>query len=90
LEKLDKGTNLDYSPNVKQRMVTIDPKVLIGQTFLMDSEEDGQRFRACVFRTVVDKEEELKKVFNNMKFICKVPNFTFDVILTYNDILDHI
>jgi hypothetical protein len=48
---------LDDSPNVKQRMVTIEPKDLIGRTFLMDSEEDGQRFRACVDCAVVDKKE---------------------------------
>jgi hypothetical protein len=60
-KNLDKGSTLDDSPNVKQRMDTIDPKDLIGRTFLMDSEKDGQRFRARVVRVVVDKEEELKK-----------------------------
>ena len=34
---------LDSDPSVKRRMVTIDPKDLIGRTFLKDSEEDGQR-----------------------------------------------
>jgi hypothetical protein len=28
------------------KMVTIDPKNLIGRTFLNDSEEDGQRFQS--------------------------------------------
>jgi hypothetical protein len=37
--------SLDGSPSVKRRrMVTIDPKDLIGFTFLKDSEEDGQGF----------------------------------------------
>jgi hypothetical protein len=56
----------------------------------MDSEEDGQRFRARVVRAVVDKEEELNKALECMNFICEVPNSTVDEILTYNDILDHI
>ena len=51
---------LDGDPSVKQRMVTIDPKDLIGRTFLKDSEEDGQRFRARVVRAIVEKEEDLK------------------------------
>jgi hypothetical protein len=51
----------DGDPNVKRRMVTIDPKDLIGRTFLMDTEEDGQRFRARVVCDVIDKEEEVKK-----------------------------
>jgi hypothetical protein len=71
-------------------MVTINPKDLIGRTFLMDSKEDGQRFEDCVVCAVVDKEEELKKGLEYMKFICKVANSTVDEILTYNDILDNI
>jgi hypothetical protein len=39
-------------------MVTIDPKDIIGQTFLKDLEEDGQRFRVRVVHAVVDREEE--------------------------------
>jgi hypothetical protein len=81
---------LDSDPSIKRRMVTIDPKDLIGRTFLKDSEEDGQRFRARVVRAVIDKEEDLKKGSEHMKFICEVPNSTVDEILTYNEILDHI
>jgi hypothetical protein len=79
---------LDGSPSVKRRrMVTIDPNDLIGRTFLKDSEEDGQRFRARVVRAVIDKEDVLKKGSEYMKFICEVPNSTVDEILTYNEIL---
>ena len=80
----------DDDPNVKRRMVTIDPKDLIGQTFLKDSEEDGQRFRARVVRAIIDKEDEKKKGLEYMKFVCEVPNSTVDEILTYNEILDFI
>ncbi len=71
-------------------MVTIDPKDLIGRTFLKDAEEDGQRFRARVVRAIVDKENDLKKNVEYMKFVCEVPNSTVDEIFTYNEILDHI
>jgi hypothetical protein len=81
---------VDKNPNVKKRMVTIDPQDLIGRTFLNDVEKDGQRFRVRVVCAVVDREEELKKGSEYMKFICKVPNSTVDEILTYNMILDHI
>jgi hypothetical protein len=40
---LDAAPNtVDGGPSVKQRMVTIDPKDLIGRTFLLDTEDDGQ------------------------------------------------
>jgi hypothetical protein len=51
----------DGDPNVKRRMVKIDPKEIIGRTFLKDSEADGQRFRALVIRAITEKEEDLKK-----------------------------
>jgi hypothetical protein len=47
---------MDDSPNVRQHMATINTKDLIGR-LLMDSEEDGQRFRARVVCAVDDKEE---------------------------------
>jgi hypothetical protein len=75
---------------IQQRMVTIEPKDLIGHTFLKDSEEDGQRFRAQVVRAIVDKEYNIKKGPKYVKAICKVPNSTFDELFTYNEILDHI
>jgi hypothetical protein len=81
---------VDRDSNVKKRMVTIDPKDLIGLTFLKDAEEDGQRFRVRVVRAVVDREEELKKGSEYTTFICEVPNSTVDKIFTYNEILDHI
>jgi hypothetical protein len=81
---------LDSDPSVERRMVTIDPKDLIGRTFLKDSEEDGQRFRARVVRAIVEKEEDLQKGPEYMRFICEVPNSTVDEIFTYNEILDRI
>jgi hypothetical protein len=83
-------SSLDGDPSVKRSMVTIDPKELIGRTFLKDSEEDGQRFRARVVRAVVDNEDNLKQGSEYMKFICEVPNSTVDEILTYNEIIDRI
>ena len=84
------ATLLNDGPSVKQRMITIDPKDLIGRTFLKESEVDGQRFRARIVRAIVENENNLKKGSEYMKFICEVPNSTVDEILTYNEILDHL
>jgi hypothetical protein len=82
--------SVDVDPNFKRRMVTIDPKDLIGRTFLKDSEEDGQRFQARVVRAIVGREMERKKGHEYMKFICEVPDSMVEAIFTYNEILDHI
>jgi hypothetical protein len=78
---------VDGDPNLKKRIVTIDPNYLIGRTFLKETEEDGQRFRARVVHAIIDKDDELKKGLECMKFICEVPNSTIDEIFTYNSTL---
>jgi hypothetical protein len=67
-DSLDSITKVDDNPNIKRRMVRIDPKDLIGRRFLKDLEEDRQRFQARVVCAVVDKDT-LKKVSEYMKFI---------------------
>jgi hypothetical protein len=84
------GNVLDDDPSIKQRMVTIDPKDLIGRTFLKDSEEDGQRFRARIVRAFLENKDNMKTDPSYLKFICEVPNSTVDEMYTYNEILDFI
>jgi hypothetical protein len=38
----------------------IDPDELIGQTFLNQPQEDGQRFQACIVRAIEDHETDLE------------------------------
>jgi hypothetical protein len=64
------GSVLDDDPSVQRLMITIDPKDLIGRTFLKDLEEDGQRFRARVVRAVLDNEDNMKKDPRYITFIC--------------------
>jgi hypothetical protein len=82
--------SVDVDPNVKRHMVMIDPKDLIGRTFLKDAEDYGQQFRARVARAIVDRETERKKGHEYMKFIFEVPDSIIDEIFTCNEILDHI
>jgi hypothetical protein len=81
---------LDDDPSVQQRVITIDPKDLIGRTFLKVLEEDGQRFRARVVCAVLDNEDNVKKDSRDMKFICEVLNSKVDEMYAYNKILDHV
>jgi hypothetical protein len=72
----------------KTKMITIDPKELIGRTFLKETEEDGQRFQARVVWAIIDKEKQQDPQYT--KFLCEVDGDVADKILTYNEILDHI
>jgi hypothetical protein len=71
-------------------MPDIDPEGLIGRTFLKNTEEDGQRFRARIVKVIIDKEADLQKDPDYIKFLCEVDGNVADEILTYNEILDHI
>jgi hypothetical protein len=82
----DDGTD----SSLQRRMVTIDPADLLGRTFLKDSEEDGQRFRARIVRAILDADSERQKDPQYIKFICSVDGGTADEIFTYNEVLDHI
>jgi hypothetical protein len=71
-------------------MVTIDPKDLIGQIFLKESEPDGQKASDRIIQTIVDKQHDLKQNSEYIELICELRNSNVDEILTYNEILDHI
>jgi hypothetical protein len=84
--KAEKSTTDE--PGVPRRMPTIDPKDLMGCTFLKDSEADGQRFRARVVRAILDHDADLKRYPHHIKFLCEVDGDTADEIYTYNQVLD--
>jgi hypothetical protein len=77
-------------PTVSRRMPTIDPNDLIGRSFLEDTEADGQRFCAKIVRAIIEKDSELKRDPNHIRFLCEVDGDTLDDIYTYNQILDFI
>jgi hypothetical protein len=77
-------------PNVARRMPTIDPEDLIGRTFLKDTEAGGQRFRAKIVRSIVDKHSELQKDRRYNKLSCEVDGDVAAEIFTYNQFLDFI
>jgi hypothetical protein len=78
----------DGSCDRKSTMITVDPKELVGRTFLEETERDGQRFRARVVRAIIDKERQQDPQYT--KFLCEVDCDVADEIRTYNEILDHI
>jgi hypothetical protein len=69
-------------------MATIDPKGLLGRTFLKDSESDGQRFRARIVRAILEHDADMKRDPQHVKFLCEVDGDTADKIYTYNQVLD--
>jgi len=66
------------------------PSNLIGQTFLLDPQEDGQQFHARIVQAIQDQDAKLTTNAEQFKFRCLINNDQFEEILSYSKILNHI
>ena len=71
-------------------MPIFDPTDLVGHTFLMNLQENGERYRTKILEALVKSEEQLAKHPDRIKFICSVNDDMYEEILTYSEILEYI
>ena len=74
----------------RKPMPFFDPTDLVGRTFLIVPQENGERYRAKILEVLVKSEEQLAKHPDCIKFICSVNDDMYKEILTYNEILEYI
>jgi hypothetical protein len=55
-------------PSTGDDTVIVDPQELLGCTFLMDTQEDGQRFRARIVECISDHESNICRSDDHVKF----------------------
>ena len=87
----------DAGPSIIKPMPEFDPDSLIGRTFLLPPQENGERLRAKVTKKVVEEIEAADgNRIPNINFILNI-NFIRDIIegkveelITYNQLLDHL
>ena len=85
----------DSSPHGETRpadtslpMPTIDPHDLVGRTFLLPEQEDGQRFRARIVKALNDHDSELSTQPECIQFLCSANDGAFEEILSYSELMD--
>ena len=72
-------------------MPTIDPADLIGRTFLLPPEENGERHRAKVTRKVVEIiDQENGHRVENISFSLVISNGKVEELISYNKLLEHL
>ena len=72
-------------------MPTFDPSDLIGRTFLLLPEENGERHRAKVTRQVVEIiDQDNGQRVENIKFIIDIGNGKVEELISYNQLLEHL
>ena len=72
-------------------MPTFDPSDLIGRTFLLPPEENGERHRANVTRKVIEiiDQDDGQRV-ENIDFILDIGNGEVEELISYNQLLEHL
>ena len=72
-------------------MPTFDPSDLIGRTFILPPEENGERHRAKVTRQVVETiEQDNGQRVENINFILDIGNGKVEELISYNQLLEHL
>ena len=72
-------------------MPTFDPSDLIGRTFFLLPEENGERHRAKVTRQVVEIiDQDNGQTIQNIHFILDIGNGKVEELISYNQLLEHL
>ena len=71
-------------------MHEFNPNDLIGRTFLLDKQENGEKHRARIVKQVKDHNHNLDEQPERVKFICSISNDLYEEILSYNEVLNYI
>jgi hypothetical protein len=92
MEPTDEHPYTESTPDQSERddMVIVNPQELLGRTFLMDTQEDGQRFRAHIVEYISDHESNVCRSDDHVKFRISVNEDEYKEIITYNELMDFI
>ena len=81
----------DENPSGSKPMPTFDPIDLIGRTFLLPPEENGERHRAKVTRQVIEIiDQDNGQRIENINFILDIGNAKVEELISYNQLLEHL
>jgi len=71
-------------------MHLVDPQDLVGCTFNLDEQDDGQRYRAKIVECIANHEERNLTDPEHIRFSCTVNDDQYEYIITYNKLMDYI
>jgi hypothetical protein len=77
-------------PSTGDDMVIVNPQEQLGHIFLMDTQEDGQRFRARIVECISDHESNVHCSDDHVKFRISINEDEYEETITYNELMDFI
>jgi hypothetical protein len=90
LHSMEPADESPERPSTGNDTVIVDPQELLGRTFLMDTQEDGQRFCAHIVECISDHESNVRRSDDHVKFRISVNEDKYEETITYNELLDFI
>ncbi len=72
------------------QLPTFHPSDLVGWTFLLDQQDDGQRFCAHIVQAIKEHDNVLSQNPTHFKFCCSINDDQYEEVLSYNEILNFI
>jgi len=86
---VDSKADSGDAPNPMPRMHLVDQQDLVGHTFLLDEQADGQCYQAKIVECVSDHEERNQMDPEHVLFCCTVNDDQHEDIITYNELMDY-
>jgi hypothetical protein len=89
-------TNMKNDLNELKHLTTmknapvIDPDDLIGRSFLLSDQPDGNKSRACIVKLIEDHDHKVETNKDRIKFLLSVNEDTSEEVITYNQLLDYL
>ncbi|MEL7196229.1 MAG: reverse transcriptase domain-containing protein [Bacteroidota bacterium] len=83
----------DNKEKNKNSIPVFSPSDLVGRTFLMDEQEDGQRLRARIIEAIEDHETSVEQNPTKIRFRCSLEGGNLDAmeeLIAYNEVVDYI
>ena len=81
----------EENPSRSKSMPTFDPSDLIGRTFLLPPEENGERHRAKVTRQVAEIiDQNNGQKIENINLSFDIGNDKVEELISYNELLEHL
>ena len=71
-------------------MTILNKSGIIGSTFLLPSQEYGQKFGSIFFKMVYNHETKLAQKPSYIQFACSVNYYQYENIMSYNGIINNI
>jgi len=74
--------------NRKSPLPGFEPDSLLGRTFLLPTQDNGERHRAKIIETITPTGDDPK--LDQVKFLISIPDAQAEEIVAYNEIVDYI